>query len=170
MRTHSRRTPRDHTARGGRTPPIPRAIIRALVHGPELPPASALAMVLNVIGTHRAPAAALDALRGRVIVVSVAGHASDCRIALTRSGFAPRTRRAHADLVVTTGPYELYLLARGLVGADELIHAGRLQMTGEQTVRAGFLRVLACLDWTALPAGSRKSLDGLANLHMRWRH
>ncbi len=109
----------------------------------------------------------LDALRGRVIAISVAGHAADCRITLTRRGFSPRTRRSRTDLALETGPYGLYLLARGLVGADEPIHAGRLEIAGDATMRGAFLQVLAGLDWSALAEGSRKFLEGLATLHMR---
>lgn len=174
MRTQSRRSARADaahaTAHHPTGLPTPRAIVRALADGPSLPPASALATVLNVMAAHRAPRPVLEALHGRVIAISVPGHAADCRIALTRRGFSPRTGRTHADLALTTGPYELYLLARGLVGADELVHAGRLEITGDSTVRAAFLRVLSGLDWRALPENSRRVLDGLATLHMRWRH
>jgi ubiquinone biosynthesis protein UbiJ len=174
MRTQSRRASRaaatHDLAHAPLNLPAPRAIVRALAHGPALPPASALATVLNVMATHRAPRPVLDVLHGRVIAISVAGHAADCRIALTRRGFSPRARRAPVDLTLAAGPYELYLLARGLVGADELIHAGRLEITGDAAVRAAFLRVLSHLDWSALPESSRRILDGLATLHMRWRH
>ena len=149
---------------------VPRALSTSFAQGAALPPSSAIALVLNaIVRTTLAPHAAAT-IRGRVIALHVEGLGGACRIVLTRRGFAPRGRGARADLRLQAGAYDLYLLARGLVGLDELLHAQRVAIAGSVEVRDALIRVLATGDWAALPAGVRHALDGLARLHLRWQH
>lgn len=150
--------------------PAPRAIVTSFARGAALPPSCAIALVLNAIVRANLAAPAAAVLRGRVIAVHVDGLEGACRIALTRRGFAPRGRGARADLCLDAGAYDLYLLARGMTGLDELLHAQRVAIVGSAEIRDALIRLLATVDWTALPAGTRHALDGLARLHMRWRH
>jgi predicted lipid carrier protein YhbT len=148
----------------------PRAIARSFAQGFSLPPAGALALVLNALLVPDAAPESADRLCGRVIGIRVEGVECDVRVAYTRGGFTPRRCGARADLRLYAAPYDLYLLARGLAGLDELVNTRRVAVVGSAALRDALFRLLATAEWTALPAVTRRTLDGLARLHVRWRH
>lgn len=145
-------------------PPLLRDLIARL---PQYPPASAVALGLNILLGAVFNAKYLPAARDKVIAVAVNDVGLQLAFTVSDEGVIPRGSGVRPDVTIRADARDFLALARREVDPDTLFFSRRLVMEGDTELGLLVKNTLDSIDWRALRLPSPSRALGAIRLQLR---